>query len=1287
MSLSQLFTRISRPLGLACLCWAILFAEGCSRPKKPQPKPPVVEDKKLDVEQSVEQSVELSKVIALRDRSLALLENGWETDHEQAMLSKAQTGFELLAEKFPSDPLGVQNLCLTLLARLKQTDRADQGELYATLDSQLTQEIENLAKLTPQEPTANILAARQHVLAGELPLAIQDYRAAIQRPLAGPDAYYQLYLQLQGQSQAPTPSQIDEATADDESGQVLKAALDMTPDNLALVIEWLKYLAKTQNRELVDYIAKCRELFRPLTSRTSSVIPKLLDTASQAAEEGKWPVAILQTNFLRNVTIAEIAFQHALHLLEPHELEFVRLQFTEQTQALLAESALDELPQRTVPALQFVEQDKLKVVAGNCTAIASEDFDLDGRDDLWCAFAENLRVLSFSDDGQMETLCDVQLPMTITGIVLADFDRDFQHRKDALPASALPTTTPPLTDEASSAETIQLTESQLIEKYLDTDLDLVVYGTEGLRFFRNDLDETTGKRTLTEMPQEGLDHLTNVRSVAVIDFDHDADLDVAVSSDSGISLWSNRGDWSFADFSSFSQLPSAQLAVSDILAMDVDRNVLNDFVLASEASEESLVLKSNLHGRYFKQADPWLATGFGGAKSLTNIDANADACWDIIGCGAKGTQLTLMKSIGRHGWLPESRQVLSDVPMRGLMVDDFDNDGADDCVAWGASGLELFRPSANGKLARDSDVLANSHDTQQVVSIDVDHDQDLDLICLDSQGKLQLLDNRGGNANQYLELVIRADEDGKQRPRERSNMHGVGSLVEVKSGVNYQSRIVRGTRTRFGLGPQTSADVVRIVWTNGIPNNVLDVSNKATVYDQQNLGGSCPYLYAWNGSRFEFCTDCLWAAPIGLQYAQGHAAPSREWEYLRIDGRALQPLDGEYVLQMTEELWEAAYFDSIQLLAVDHPPDVEIYTNEKVGPAEIAEFKVHVVRDRKFPARVVDPRGRDLSEIVTTRDGRFTKTWEQGLNQGLTDEHWLEIDFGSHADPNHLRLFLTGWLFPTSTSINVSMSENPLKPQLKPPAIWMPNSQGEWEEVIPYAGFPGGKTKTIAIDLSNKFLCNDYRIRLVSNMELCWDEVFFSDTPQAPQPDGVEQSVSATADVTNSLYRIHQQPLRQADLHYRGFSKLVPQPYHAPKRFDYQQVSQMSIWPPMRGAFTRFGDVTKLISQPDDLQVVIGAGDEITLRFEATSLPLESGWVRDFVLYNVGWDKDADLNTIYGQSVEPLPFRAMQQYPYAPDQTFPDSRMHREFLETYQTRVQSKVDFWNQVRDSAATQE
>ena len=76
----------------------------------------------------------------------------------------------------------------------------------------------------------------------------------------------------------------------------------------------------------------------------------------------------------------------------------------------------------------------------------------------------------------------------------------------------------------------------------------------------------------------------------------------------------------------------------------------------------------------------------------------------------------------------------------------------------------------------------------------------------------------------------------------------------------------------------------------------------------------------------------------------------------------------------------------------------------------------------------------------------------------------------------------------------------------------------------------------------------------------------------------------------------------------------------------------------MDGKFTRYGDVLELMRQGDDLIAALSSGDELTVEFDAPAGP-PPGWKRDFILHSIGWDKDADLQTVTGQSAEPLPFR------------------------------------------------
>ncbi|MFQ5731142.1 MAG: hypothetical protein ACE5KM_04205, partial [Planctomycetaceae bacterium] len=460
---------------------------------------------------------------------------------------------------------------------------------------------------------------------------------------------------------------------------------------------------------------------------------------------------------------------------------------------------------------------------------------------------------------------------------------------------------------------------------------------------------------------------------------------------------------------------------------------------------------------------------------------------------------------------------------------------------------------------------------------------------------------------------------------------------------------------------------VRVLWTNGIPQNVRQPVARQTVCSRQKLlKGSCPYLYVWNGKRYEFLTDCLWAAPIGLQLADGILAPSRHEEFLKIPGDMLVPVDGEYRLQITEELWEAGYFDSVKLFAIDHPAEVDVYSNEKVGPAAIATPKVHAVRKPRLPVAARDQTGRDVLPLIAKRDDVYLQSYDSRFTQGLTPEHFLELNLGKPGNPKRITLFLAGWVFPSDTSINVWLSHHPYLPAPQPPSVWVPDRNGEWKQTIASMGFPGGKTKTIAVDLSKAFLTDDYRLRIKTTMELRWDAAFF------------------TVDEGPSPYPMKEVPLKAARLFYRGFSRRIDRPHRAPETYDFHTVDKTPHWPPMDGRFTRYGDVTPLVRGDDDILVVMGAGDTLTLRFAVPEKPLPAGWKRDFFIRNVGWDKDADLNTVLGQTTGPLPFRGMTGYPFPPGDSPPNSRDYQRYLRRYQTRKLPARRFWRSIQDFPA---
>ncbi len=133
------------------------------------------------------------------------------------------------------------------------------------------------------------------------------------------------------------------------------------------------------------------------------------------------------------------------------------------------------------------------------------------------------------------------------------------------------------------------------------------------------------------------------------------------------------------------------------------------------------------------------------------------------------------------------------------------------------------------------------------------------------------------------------------------------------------------------------------------------------------------------------------------------------------------------------------------------------------------------------------------------------------------------------------------------------------------PYLQVKDASGQWKTVIEDLGIPSGKPKTIAVDLSGKFLSSSREVRIVTNLCVYWDEIFLGENPVLP---------------TVHMTRIDA---RRADSHFRGFSTPVIHPERKqPERFDYEHVMPLSSWNPTSGMYTRYGDVRELVTSIDD---------------------------------------------------------------------------------------------------------
>jgi tetratricopeptide (TPR) repeat protein len=410
-----------------------------------------------------------------------------------------------------------------------------------------------------------------------------------------------------------------------------------------------------------------------------------------------------------------------------------------------------------------------------------------------------------------------------------------------------------------------------------------------------------------------------------------------------------------------------------------------------------------------------------------------------------------------------------------------------------------------------------------------------------------------------------------------------GAKIEVRAGRWYRKRWYYGKPVRIDLGPHTQADAVRVTWANGLVQNVVDAAAAKPLHIREapRLMGSCPSVFTWNGSRFEFITDVLGTAPLG---ANRGAFPLEPDEYIQLPVTAIA---GRYEVRITEELREVTYLDQVRLIAIDHPADVLVY------PGSSGKFVLYAARP--------------LENAVGACPARLL------LARGWVD--WPDGSAFHGADQ------AGGFRFPALEALD---------------------SGGRWRTVVENMGIPSGKPKTIVVPLPAGLPSCTFRVR--TNLPVHWEEL----TPARE----ADLAAVRTTDV----------PLHSAALRFRGFSQLLADPdRRLPERFDYHRRSRAAAWNQTPGRYTRAGDVRALVERADDRLAVIGSGDEVRLLFDARALaPIPAGYRRQFVLHVAGWSKDADPNTLYGRTVEPLPFRAMRRYG--------DAYPHQELARRYNTR-------------------
>jgi len=713
---------------------------------------------------------------------------------------------------------------------------------------------------------------------------------------------------------------------------------------------------------------------------------------------------------------------------------------------------------------------------------------------------------------------------------------------------------------------------------------------------------------------------------AMFDADHDGDLDIfVVNADGPNELFNNNLDGTFRPIAQERGIAGSGKGSRQVLPVDLDNDRDVDIIVINSQPPHDVWVNDRLwayHQASKQSHSEWIDRSL---LTLLALDPNADGRLELQ-ASAPGEFFAIEQIDGvwkprllfSSSWAPPPS-----VPFHQTAAIDFVGTG----IAPFFQGPRL-RPTdspqsidAPGPIASTGIVLLSRSSGPSTVQMLVN--------------KPPTIHGPGPGRHKFAVIQFTGREISQGASSSRSNASGIGTHYAARIGSNW----VIGSTLRTSSGPGQSLqpvaiglnghdkiDFISIDWSDGVFQSEIDLAAAKlhVIEETQRQLSSCPVIFAWNGTKHEFITDCMGVGGIGYATGPGEYAPSRPWENVLLPLDSLQPRNGRHEIKLSEPMEEACYLDAARLVAYDLPPGWQMTVDDRMNilgpePTGAAVF----YESTMLPTSATNDRGEDVTESVRAVDLVAADVGEidHRFIGRLKQEHVLTLRFNDIATSvdGAPTLIIDGWVeYPYSQTMFAAWQASAT---YEAPTLEARSDDGKWHVVLEQFGYPAGMPRQISVPLPiDKMPANWTELRIRTNQEIYFDRITL-----------------AWMKPNHQLQRT-QMTMTEAKLVQSGFARRTTGPQRQP-HYDYDHRTPFWDCRYQRGQYTAVGPVMELVDRTDNAVAIFGQGEEIHLEFDAGLPALPDGWARHFVLELNGWCKDMDLFTKDGETVEPLPVR------------------------------------------------